>query len=64
MPEAYHASTTLTDWLARLRANEGAIYVREGGETVALSGLSPERWAHHVARWLQEGRTPVVYAGR
>lgn len=53
----------IQDWLERVRRNEPHIYVREGGRTEALSDLPPDRWAYHVAFWLSEGRTPVIYRG-
>lgn len=57
------ARSGLQEWLERVRANEEFIYVRERGRTVALSDLSPARWAHHVAWWLSKGTIPVIYQG-
>lgn len=52
----------LTEWLWRLKRYERGIYVREQVDgrwgNVALADLTPERWAHHVARWLEEGLLP------
>jgi hypothetical protein len=51
---------SLMEWLWRLLRYEDGIYVREQkpdgkwGNT-RLSELPPERWAFHVARWLEEG---------
>jgi hypothetical protein len=57
------APTSLAEWLWYVKQYEGAIFVREQidghWESPALASLSPERWAHHVARWLEEGSLPV-----
>lgn len=54
---------TLEEWLCRLKTHEDRIFVREKidgeWESVALSTLTPERWAYHVARWIEEGALPV-----
>jgi hypothetical protein len=47
-----------------VRRYEAGIFVREQGPggkwgNAALRDLSPERWAYHVARWLEEGILPV-----
>jgi hypothetical protein len=53
---------TLTEWFLRLKRYEREIYVREQVDgrwgNVALADLTPERWAHHVARWLAKGALP------
>lgn len=53
----------LEEWLWRLKRYESGIFVREktkeGWDSVALSTLPPDRWAHHVARWLEEGVLPA-----
>ena len=54
---------SLQEWLERVRANEHWIYVRERGDTVALAELGPDRWAYHMAYWLRNGMTPVIYRG-
>jgi hypothetical protein len=55
--------TDLVDWLWYVRRYEDAIFVREQidghWESPALSSLSPERWAHHVVGWLNDGVLPV-----
>lgn len=55
--------TTLKDWLWRVKQYERDIFVREqiGGKwcCVAISELSPERWAYWVATWLEEDRVPT-----
>jgi hypothetical protein len=52
----------LTEWLWRLKRYERGIFVREKVDgrwgNVALKDLTPERWAHHVARWLEKGALP------
>lgn len=52
----------LDEWLWYVRRYEATIYVREQidgkWQSVALSTLPPERWAHHVARWLDKGMVP------
>ena len=52
----------LVEWLWRLKAYEKGIYVRElnGGtwENLPLSELTPEQWARHVAKWLEENALP------
>lgn len=54
---------TLTEWLWRLKRYEKGIFVRElVGEkwmNMALADLPPDRWAFHVARWLEQGVLPV-----
>jgi hypothetical protein len=54
----------LEELLAYLRKHEGQIFVLEqtapgNWESIALSELSPELWAEHVARFIKEGRAPV-----
>jgi hypothetical protein len=52
----------LTEWLWRLKRYDRGIYVSEQVDgrwgNIALADLTPERWAHHVARWLEEGALP------
>lgn len=53
----------LMEWLWRLKRYEDGIFVREQGAggkwgNAKLSDLPPERWAFHVARWLEEGSLP------
>jgi hypothetical protein len=52
----------LWEWLWRLKRYERGIYVREQVDgrwgNVALSDLTPERWAYYVARWLEDGVLP------
>lgn len=61
-PPAPDDPKDLAEWLWRLRRYENGIYVREqvdGKWTNArLSDLPPERWAFHVARWLDGGVLP------
>ena len=59
---------TLKEWLWRVKQHEDSIYVRElteGGKWgfSPLSELPPERWAHHVAGWLEKGVAPVRVIG-
>lgn len=54
---------TLEEWLWRLKRYDKGIFVREqlAGkfQNVALADLPPDRWAFHVARWLEQGMLPV-----
>ena len=53
----------LAEWLWYVKRYEDGIFVREFiegcWENLPLSALSPERWARHVAEWLDEGHLPV-----
>ena len=62
-PRPSDEPSTLKDWLWRLKRYEHGIFVREQIDgksvTIALAHLRPEQWAHHVARWLEEGILPT-----
>lgn len=52
---------TLADLLCWIRLYGDAIYVREnvnGEWTHALDSLPPDKWAKHVARFVEDGRIP------
>ena len=53
---------SLEDWLWYVRRYEDGIFVREQidgtWQSVALSALPPERWAYHVARWMDRCMVP------
>jgi len=53
---------SLEDWLWYVRRYETTIFVREQidgkWQSPALSTLPPERWAYHVARWMDRGMVP------
>jgi len=54
------------EWLWFIRHHESAIFVRENNDqgkwdSVSLSELTPNRWAHHVNRWYEEGMRIPCY---
>lgn len=56
--------TTLEDWLWYTIHHQDRIFVREQDkdgkwDSIALSKITPEKWAKHVARWLEDGHLPV-----
>lgn len=56
------SNPTLRDRLQYVKQYERSIFVREQIDgkwrNVAISELSPERWAYYVANWVEAGITP------
>lgn len=46
--------------IAACLSNAEAIFVREGGETEALSEIPPERQAHWIATWWNQRKLRVI----
>lgn len=53
---------TVVEWLWYVKRYDKGIFVREQVKSkwrnVALADLPPDRWAFHVARWLNENALP------